>query len=123
MLGTKLAHIKNSWGDGNCGGDFNMVLKCSERSSGYISPKDIAEFSSLLDSLDLYDLPLLGEKWTWSNLREHSSSSRIDRFLITTNLLAILPNLNQKILSRPTSDTSPFFCRQMGFNGPYLLQN
>lgn len=65
----------------------------------------------------------MGEKWTWSNLREHSSSSRIDRFLITTNVLSVLHNLNQKLLSRPTSDHFPILVSSDGIQwGPIPFQ-
>lgn len=57
--------LGHCWGDrGVVGGDFNMVLKCSERSGGFTNPEDIEDFSTLIDSLDLNNLPLMGEKWT-----------------------------------------------------------
>lgn len=111
---------------GIVGADFNMVLKSSERSSGSTNSKDIDDFSTLIDSMDLNDLPLMGGRWTWNNLREHSSSSRIDRFLITTNLLAILPNLNQKLLARPTSDHFPILLVSDGIQWgpvPFRIDN
>lgn len=64
-MGNELRHIKSSWGErGVVGGDFNMVLKCFEMSSGSTNPKDIDDFSTLIDSLDLNDLLLMGGRWT-----------------------------------------------------------
>lgn len=79
LLKSELEHIKSLWGSkGIIGDDFNMVLRRSERSGNHYADAEIEGFLSLINNLDLIDLLLAGGKWTWSNLRDQSSFSRLD---------------------------------------------
>lgn len=60
-------------------GDFNMVLKRSERSGDQFSV--VEEFKNNIKGLNLMDLPLSGGCWTWSKDRSNPSFSRVDIFL------------------------------------------
>ena len=50
------------------------------------------------------DLPLRGSSFTWSNNREVASWARLDRFLISPQILSWFPNLLQSVLPRSVSD-------------------
>lgn len=68
MLGEKLSHVKFTWGNrGVVEGDFNIILRRSDRLGNCFSDTGIDEFHSLIHNLDLNDLPLKGGRWTRSN--------------------------------------------------------
>lgn len=75
---------RNRWGEKwVVGGDFNMVLRRLERSDGGNPNGEEEEFKEVVDRLNLVDLPLMGGRWTWTNLRSSPSCSRITRFSIS----------------------------------------
>jgi hypothetical protein len=67
------------------GGDFNVVRSPSERlgAAGYSS--SMIDFSDFISINGLVDIPMAGGSFTWSNNRETTSMSRLDRFLFTTD--------------------------------------
>ena len=60
-------------------GDFNEVLRVEDRKSCFVVPRCMEDFASWVDELNLIDLPLGGQKYTWERGR---SRSRIVRILI-----------------------------------------
>jgi endonuclease/exonuclease/phosphatase family metal-dependent hydrolase len=53
------------------------------------------------------DLPLMDETFTWSNNRDTSSWSRIDRFLVSPEWEAQYSGVTQRRFPRPCSDHFP----------------
>lgn len=53
------------------------------------------------------DLPLISGNWTWFGDRTNPSFSRIDRFLVSVDMLSKQLSLTQKVLSRLISDHAP----------------
>lgn len=49
------------------GGDIDIILSRFERSGEPFSRACIEEFEEMLDMLELMDLSLVGDKWTWSD--------------------------------------------------------
>ncbi|GMJ04386.1 hypothetical protein HRI_004107800 [Hibiscus trionum] len=88
-------------------GDLNTVL-CREEKVGTTfnksAAKDLKEF---IDCLEFQDLPLNGGRFTWANTRKRVSTSRLDRFLFSTDFSELWPNLIQKILPKSLSDHNP----------------
>ncbi|CAN1135893.1 hypothetical protein LINPERHAP2_LOCUS9138, partial [Linum perenne] len=78
-------------------GDFNCVLNRSEK-EGDLSPnpKAIADFHAFILDLQLIDVGFSGPTFTWSN-KQHISqkviSSRLDRFLISSQWLDAWPEM------------------------------
>uniref|UniRef100_A0A2N9IUI4 Reverse transcriptase domain-containing protein n=1 Tax=Fagus sylvatica TaxID=28930 RepID=A0A2N9IUI4_FAGSY len=89
------------------GGDFNVVRFPSER-VGYdtFSPA-MHDFLDFISVHGLVDLPLSGGNFTWTNNREVSSMSRLDRFLFTSDCDEGFVNICQKRLIRLNSDHFP----------------
>lgn len=78
----ELSGLGTWWGIPWCvGGDFNVIRFPSERSGAEHFTPGMIDFSDFIFSLGLMDIPLEGEKFTWSNNRETPAMSRIDRFL------------------------------------------
>ncbi|XP_058746989.1 uncharacterized protein LOC131619974 [Vicia villosa] len=89
-------------------GDFNAVASESERkgvSSGSRRAEE-AGFSSFVESVDLVDLPCKGKRFTWYS-GNGLSCSRIDRFLVSEDLIADWGLVGQYIASRDISDHCP----------------
>lgn len=66
-----------------------MILKRHECSGEIFSASSAQEFKDNIDNLCLEDLPLKEGQWTWSNQRVPPSFYRIDKFLVSTDLLVI----------------------------------
>ncbi len=64
-------------------------------------------FSKLINELDLLDLPLANQQFTWSNLQNTPSLAKLDRFLISTEWDIMFPGSAVTALPRITSDHSP----------------
>ena len=67
------------------GGDFNVVRFPSEYSGSGPFTSVMTDFSDFIFEQGLIDLPLEGGTFTWSNSREVASSSRLDKFLLSSD--------------------------------------
>uniref|UniRef100_A0A2N9HAI3 Reverse transcriptase zinc-binding domain-containing protein n=1 Tax=Fagus sylvatica TaxID=28930 RepID=A0A2N9HAI3_FAGSY len=107
LMWDELAGIRSWWDVPWClGGDFNVVRFPLERvGSSNFSPS-MHDFSDFISSNELIDIPLTGGDFTWSNNREVSSLSRIDRFLYSADWVEDYINILQK--------------REDGYRRPYL---
>jgi hypothetical protein len=72
------------------GGDFNVTLFHSERSSGARMRRAVMEFAEFTMDQGLMDLTLIGGVSTWSN---SMSWSRLDRFLVFSGWESRYPDL------------------------------
>lgn len=107
-LWDDLEECRSRWkGPWEVGRDFNMILHKSERSGDQFSAKCADEFKEIVDRLGLMDLPLVGGRWTWSNLRQNLVCSSIGRCLVSYDCQSIASNLYQKCLSRFALDHFP----------------
>ncbi|CAL0305463.1 unnamed protein product [Lupinus luteus] len=89
-------------------GDFNAVLCRDERRGSGLNEasSDCEEFSQFIEDLDLFDLPLVGSKFTWF-LSNGSAMSQLDRFLVNDSWLNSWGQLVQLSLKRTFSDHCP----------------
>ena len=80
---SKLGAIRGLWNESWCVvGDFNMIIFPSEWCrGGHMSPT-MRKFLEVVDELELRDLPLQGELFTWCGGLNNQLKSRIDWFLI-----------------------------------------
>ena len=96
LLWDELAGVSQWWGVPWCvGGDFNVVRFPFERSGSASFCTVITDFSDFISEIGLLDIPLQGGRFTWSNNREHNSSSRIDRFLFSADWDEHFPPISQ----------------------------
>ena len=65
------------------------------------------EFSEFIFSFGLFDIPLEGGRYTWSNNRENVVMSCIDRFLYSGDWEDRYPTVTQRRLPRLLSDHFP----------------
>jgi hypothetical protein len=108
LMWDELAGIRCWWDVPWClGGDFNVVRFPSERVSASNFSPSMYEFSDFISSNGLIDISLTGGNYTWSNNREVSFLSRIDRFLYSADWAEGFLNILQKRLDRLNSDHFP----------------
>ncbi|XP_058784972.1 uncharacterized protein LOC131659864 [Vicia villosa] len=101
----KLRELRAKFQEGEwcIGGDFNVVCDKGERKGIGVQMNggDIQNFNEFISSMELHDLPVLGNRFTWFNL-VGSACSRIDRFLISEGLVN-----RQVVGERSVSDHFP----------------
>jgi hypothetical protein len=92
------------------GGDFNMILTLEEKSGGIKRlEQDSGKFKALIDHLNLVDIENSNGTFTWSNRRSGNQhiACRLDRFLVTEEIMESGANLESLILPKAGSDHWP----------------
>ncbi|CAL0307918.1 unnamed protein product [Lupinus luteus] len=94
-------------------GDFNSIMRMEERrgsSSNWVYNECI-EFSSFVEDMELFDLPLVGSKLTWF-FSNGLTMSRLDRFLVNNACLQRWGRLFQTCLKRTFSYHCPLLLKK-----------
>ncbi|XP_074290917.1 uncharacterized protein LOC141617645 [Silene latifolia] len=75
-------------------GDFNCVLKSSERLGGSSSDEEMKDFQECLDYCQMINSPAVGSYYTWNNKQEPQTRvySRLDRVLVNNHWIHHRPN-------------------------------
>lgn len=94
-------------------GDFNLICRTSEKNNPNVNLRMLGRFRNLIDGLELKDLPLPGRRFTWSNEREHSTLTRIDRILVSNEWEASFPQYNLSPASTAISNHCPLVLKKM----------
>ncbi|KAK2665224.1 hypothetical protein Ddye_003798 [Dipteronia dyeriana] len=89
------------------GGDFNAILFLSKRRKWIYSMSSMKNFNDFTLKTKVIDIPLHGGPFTWSNHKERASWARLDRFLLSPELVVWFPKLIQKCLPKNLSDHNP----------------
>lgn len=97
-------------GDWIIGGDFNSVKKRSERVGRSVGSNfsEIKDFLDFIDNSSLVDVSCKGKKFSWF-IGDGISKSRIDRFLVSDNVVSSWGVVGQFIGSRDVSDHCPIW--------------
>lgn len=87
------------------GGDFNSVLNKDERigrssSSSYM---DCENFQNFVEEMEIIDLLFMGGRYTWFS-ENGLAMGRLDRFLLSDNLISLWKFDNQVVGKRVLSD-------------------
>ncbi|PWA99336.1 RNA-directed DNA polymerase, eukaryota, Nucleotide-binding alpha-beta plait domain protein [Artemisia annua] len=99
-------------------GDMNEVRNEQERHGSIFSRNEADIFNSFINTADLIDLPMGGHTFTWMN-KLGTKLSKLDRFLISEDVLNSLPDICVTALDRLWSDHNPILlhCNKVDF-GP-----
>lgn len=84
-------------------GDFNCMLRTSERRSRNPSFPGMDDFNQFVVTNDLLDLPLANRKFTWHS-PNGAVRTRLDRFLLNSKMVSLLRNCKQLAIQRGMSD-------------------
>ncbi|OAY74561.1 hypothetical protein ACMD2_18612 [Ananas comosus] len=66
-------------------GDFNCTREPYERNGKAWSSRATVLFNNLIRDLELIDLPMTNQSFTWSNLQKPPTLARLDRLLVSTD--------------------------------------
>ncbi|GKD41717.1 RNA-directed DNA polymerase, eukaryota, reverse transcriptase zinc-binding domain protein [Tanacetum coccineum] len=87
-------------------GDMNEVRNAQERHGSIFSRSEAEVFNTFIINSNLIDLPMGGHSFTRMN-KQGTKLSKLDRFLISKEVLNLLPDIKITILDRLWSDHSP----------------
>ncbi|CAK8561844.1 unnamed protein product [Lathyrus sativus] len=120
-LWRELAKIKSNFSGAGwiVAGDFNEVkFKEERKGTSANSMKDMNFFSEFITEMNLTDLPVVGNKFTWFN-SNGKCRSRLDRFFVDDTAISMLSLLNQLVGDRDISDHKPVWLKSNYVNwGP-----
>lgn len=101
-------------------GDFNAVQNRSERRGASMAQhgSECADFQEFIDDLNLIDLPMLENHFTWFK-HDGSSMSRLDKFLLSEGWINMWGTAAQWVGRRDVSDHCPIMLKGKCLNwGP-----
>nr|KAJ0209611.1 hypothetical protein LSAT_V11C400181190 [Lactuca sativa] len=90
--------------------NFNEVRVARERYGPIFHPHATTRFNDFIADAGLFDIPLGGYSFTWSD-RAATKMSKLDRFLVSKCTLEIFPNLTCFVLERHLSDHHPIILK------------
>ncbi|GJT95097.1 RNA-directed DNA polymerase, eukaryota [Tanacetum coccineum] len=112
MLWDYLASEINRWrGKVVVMGDFNKVRFRSDRFGSIFNAKGANVFNSFISNAGLVEVELGGCSFTWCH-KTAKKMSKLDRFLVSDNLLHTYPHLSAISLERFLSDHRPILLRE-----------
>nr|GEV18268.1 RNA-directed DNA polymerase, eukaryota [Tanacetum cinerariifolium] len=119
MLWDYLTYEIGKWkGEVVIMGDFNEVQYKSDRFGSMFNVQGANVFNSFITNAGLEEVPLGGSSFTWCH-KSATKMSKLDRFLISKNLLNTCPNITAITLERYHSDHRPILLRESHFDyGP-----
>ena len=94
-------------------GDFNLIACTVDKSNNNINLPMLGRFRNWIDSLQLREMPLSGRHFTWSNERERTTLTRIDKLLFTVDWEARFPQYHLAPASTALLDHCPLVMRKM----------
>nr|GEX31496.1 RNA-directed DNA polymerase, eukaryota, reverse transcriptase zinc-binding domain protein [Tanacetum cinerariifolium] len=114
-----LVHVIHKWhGEMVIMGDFNEVRFKSDRFGSVFNSQGANAFNSFIANAGLEEIPLGGSAFTWCH-KSATKMSKLDRFLISKNLLSTCSNITAVTLDRYLSDHRPILLRESQFDyGP-----
>nr|GEU56796.1 RNA-directed DNA polymerase, eukaryota [Tanacetum cinerariifolium] len=122
ILWDYLEHVINQWDvKVVIMGDFNKVRFKSERSGSVFNVQGANVFNVFIANAGLEEVPLGGISFTWCH-KSATKMSKLDRFLISKNLMISCPNISAISLDRYLSDHCPILLRESQHDyGPTLF--
>ncbi|GJX70697.1 RNA-directed DNA polymerase, eukaryota, reverse transcriptase zinc-binding domain protein [Tanacetum coccineum] len=113
MLWDYLLSVICNWnGEVVMMGDFNEVRDCSERFGSVFNKQGAEVFNNFIANAGLVEVPLGGCSFTWCH-RSAKKMSKLDRFLISDNLMCVCPTISSISLDRYLSDHRPILMREI----------
>jgi hypothetical protein len=87
--------------------DFNFIRKPSDRNKPGGDVNDMLIFNEAISNLGLIELPLMGKRFTWSNMQQDPLLEKLDWFFTSASWTSSFPSTFVHSLTKPTSDHVP----------------
>ncbi|KAL4308214.1 hypothetical protein GQ457_01G004750 [Hibiscus cannabinus] len=101
------------------GGDFNAYLNPEEKLGFSFNSFLMRVFKEFVGNIQGIDLPLCGGAFTWCNNRDPPTFVRLDRFIVTADVILKFPNISQVLLTKALSDHNAILIHSAPLNwGP-----
>ncbi|GKA54163.1 RNA-directed DNA polymerase, eukaryota, partial [Tanacetum coccineum] len=112
MLWDYLSVVMTNWnGEVVMMGDFNEVRDSSERFGSVFNKHGAEAFNNFIANAGLVEVSLGGCSFTWCH-KSATKMSKLDRFLISDNLMCSSPTISSISLDRFLSDHRPILMRE-----------
>ncbi|XP_074277799.1 uncharacterized protein LOC141601417 [Silene latifolia] len=114
-----VSFASNCHGPWALAGDFNTVISPDERLGGNIKQEDMEDFIDYLDKCGMSDIAATGAFFTWTNKQDvgHRKCSRLDRFLINNDWLAVFPEMTAYFYPEGLLDHNPCVVSNINLGG------
>ena len=89
------------------GGDFNLIYQAADKNNANLDRAMMGRFWRFLDDMDLKEIPLLGQKYTWSNERRSPTLVRLDQAFCCGDWDNIFPDAVLQSTAAGVSDHCP----------------
>ena len=88
-------------------GDFNLIAAASEKSSANINRRTMTAFRHFINDLQLLELYMHGQRYTWSNEQANVVMVKLDRVLYNAEWNDLFPACLLQALSSDILDHCP----------------
>lgn len=88
-------------------GDFNLYRSPDDRNRSSADINDMLMFNGAISALGLVELPLKGQRYTWTNKQCRPLLERLDWFFTSLSWTLSYPNTSVSTLVMETSDHVP----------------
>jgi hypothetical protein len=88
-------------------GDFNLYRNPSDRNKPGADYSGMLMFNAVISALGLVEIPLKGQRFTWSNKQHPPLLERLDWFFTSPSWTISYPNTNASTMTMETSDHVP----------------
>ena len=89
------------------GGDFNIMRRPEDKSSGVFDSKWPILFNAIIESLDLKDIVMSGRQYTWAGPGDNPTFEKLDRVLVSMDWEDKFPLSTVEPRDRDISDHTP----------------
>jgi endonuclease/exonuclease/phosphatase family metal-dependent hydrolase len=89
------------------GGDFNILRYSSEKNKLFSGNRYCDLFNWIINSYELREIEMSGEKYTWSNNQAEPTLEKLDRILVNNKWDASFPLSTVRKIPRFVSDHNP----------------
>jgi endonuclease/exonuclease/phosphatase family metal-dependent hydrolase len=88
-------------------GDFNIMRRPKDKSSGNFDPKWPSLFNAAIESLDLREIVMTGRQYTWAGPGDNPTFEKLDRVLVSIDWEIQFPLTSVEPRDRNISDHTP----------------
>jgi hypothetical protein len=100
-------------------GDFNLICRASDKNTGWVNRRLMSSFSHILDELELKELHLQGQRFTWTSATSNPTQTKIDHVFSTREWELQHPHYHLQVLGSSVSDHCPMILTCTPFHQRY----